>query len=292
MTINISNPRETQQILKRHGFTFKKSLGQNFLIEPNILEKIVDKAEIDKTTAVIEIGPGIGALTQKIAERAGKVLAIEIDQRLLPILSETLEEYDNVKVINSDVLKISLQEIIDKEFKGFSTVKVVANLPYYVTTPIIMKLLEERLKLDSITVMVQKEVGERMTANPGGKDFGSLTLAIQFFADASILFNVPSTVFVPKPNVDSTIIQLKIRKNPPVEVSNEERLFKIIRSSFVQRRKTLFNNLVHNIVGKEKKEDLESILLSIGIDPKRRAETLTLGEFAKMADALHNLVND
>lgn len=291
MNVNISNKSLTQRILKKHNFTFKKSLGQNFLIEPNILEKIVEKAEIDETTGVIEIGPGIGSLTQKLAEHARKVVGIEIDQRLIPILHETLAEYENIKIIHADALKVSLKDIIANEFKDFSKIKVVANLPYYVTSPIVIKLLEEKLQLDSITVMIQKEVAERISAKPGKKAYGSLTLLVEYFAEANIVLHVPNTVFIPRPNVDSAILQLKVREKSPVIVSDEDFMFKVIKASFAQRRKTLYNNLVNNLVGKEKKEELEEELRSITIDSKRRAETLTLEEFAKISKVLKKLLN-
>lgn len=287
MTLNISNKSQTQQILSKYGFKFKKSLGQNFLIEPKILDKIVDTAEIDLKTGVVEIGPGIGALTQKLAERAGKVVAIEIDQRLIPILDETLTGLSNIKVICGDVLMMSLKTIIKEELSDFEKVKVVANLPYYVTSPILMKILEEKIKvLDSITVMIQKEVAERISAKPGGKDYGSLTIAVEYYANARISFHVPNTVFIPKPNVESAILNLNIRDTPPVEARDEKFLFELIKASFAQRRKTLLNNLINNLYSKEQKEQIEEILLASGVDPKRRAETLTLKEFADLSNIL------
>lgn len=285
---DISNKSQTQNIIRKHGFTFKKSLGQNFLIEPTILDKIVRSAGIDQDTGVIEIGPGIGALTQKLAEKAGKVVAIEIDQRLIPILGDTLSDYSNVKVIHGDVLKISVAEIIEQELATFKSIKVVANLPYYITSPIIIKLLEEKLSLDKITIMIQKEVAERISASPGGKEYGSLTVAIEYYAEAEISFTVPKTVFVPQPNVDSAILNLTIRKQPPYEVEDEERLFKVIRASFAQRRKTLYNNMI-NLVGKENKETLLAIFNKTGIEPSRRAETLSLLEFVELSNNLKNL---
>lgn len=285
---DISNKSQTQNIIRKHGFTFKKSLGQNFLIEPTILDKIVRSAGIDQDTGVIEIGPGIGALTQKLAEKAGKVVAIEIDQRLIPILGDTLSDYSNVKVIHGDVLKISVAEIIEQELATFKSIKVVANLPYYITSPIILKLLEEKLNLDKITIMIQKEVAERISASPGGKDYGSLTVAIEYYAEAEISFTVPKTVFVPQPNVDSAILNLTIRKQSPYEVEDEERLFKVIRASFAQRRKTLYNNMI-NLVGKENKEILLAIFNKTGIEPSRRAETLSLLEFVELSNNLKNL---
>ncbi|MFV9511741.1 16S rRNA (adenine(1518)-N(6)/adenine(1519)-N(6))-dimethyltransferase RsmA [Tepidibacillus sp. LV47] len=288
----ISTPTKTMEILKKYGFHFKKSLGQNFLIEPTILDKIVRIAAIDESVGVIEIGPGIGALTQKLAEKAGKVVAIEIDQRLIPILQETLSTYGNIKLIHGDVLKLSLKELILHQLKGFQTIKVVANLPYYITTPIIMSLLEEKLHIDSITVMIQKEVAERIQAKPGSKDYGTLTLAVHYYAEAKIIFYVPKTVFVPNPNVDSAIIQLKIRKHPPVQVEDEEFFFRVIKASFANRRKTILNNLIHNLIGKGQKEQLKIFLRSIDIDPNRRAETLDIKEYAKLSNLLAKKLNE
>jgi len=286
MSKNISNKSHTQEILKKNGFTFKKSLGQNFLIEPTILDKIVDAAEIDRLTAVLEIGPGIGALTQKLAEKAGKVVCIEIDQRLLPILKETLADYHNIKIIHGDILKLSVADLISNELKDYPSVKVVANLPYYITTPIIIKLLEERARIDSITVMVQKEIAARVNAKPGTKDYGSLTLWIKYYAESKVLFHIPKTVFVPKPNVDSSLLQLKIRTTPYMKVEDEALLFKIIRASFSQRRKTLFNNLYHNMMMKQNKKDLEKIFQAVQIEPTRRAETLSLEEFGDLTNEI------
>ena len=290
MNRNISTPSNTLEMIKKYDFHFKKSLGQNFLIEPNTLDQIVGSAEVDQKTGVIEVGPGIGALTQKLAERAGKVLAIEIDQRLLPILSETLAGYDNVEVIHGDVLKLPIKDIIAEHLGDFQKIKVVANLPYYITTPIVMSLLEQKLNLDSITVMIQKEVAERLQARPGTKDYGSLTIAIEYYAYAKIKMQVPKTVFIPKPNVDSAIIQLTMREKPPVEVDDEEFFFRVIKASFAQRRKTLINNLLHNLVGKDKKAELETALQEIEIDSGRRAETLSIEEYAKLSNVLAKIV--
>lgn len=287
--MNISNKNETLHILKKYGFQFKKSLGQNFLIEQNILDKIVKVAEIDSNTGVIEIGPGIGALTQKLAQRAGKVVSVEIDQRLLPILNETMSEYNNAEIIHGDVLKISLKEVIENNLSDFKKIKLVANLPYYVTTPIIMSILEDKLEIDSITIMVQREVAERISATPGGKEYGSLTLMVNYFAEASIAFYVPSTVFIPKPNVDSAVLQLKIRKEPPMYVDNEDLLFKMIKASFAQRRKTINNNLLNNLVGKENKGMLNDLFRTLNIDSNRRAETFSLEEFVNLSNSLHKI---
>lgn len=286
MKYNVSNKSHTQEIIKHHGFVFKKSLGQNFLIDGNILDKIVDSTLIDKNTGVIEIGPGIGALTEKLAQKAGKVVAIEIDKSLIPILDETLSDYPNVEVVNADILKTSIDDLISKELNGYDSIKIVANLPYYITSPIIIKLLTDKLDIDSITILIQKEVAERITANPGGKEYGSLTLLLKYYADAKIMFNVPQTVFIPKPNVESSVIQLKIRGNPPVKIVDESHFFILIRACFKHRRKTLSNNLINNLLGKEEKSKLEEILIELNIDGKRRAETLSFEEFASLSNRL------
>jgi len=290
MERHISTPTKTVEILKKYDFHFKKSLGQNFLIEPNILDNIVYAAGIEPSIGVVEVGPGIGALTQKLAEKAGKVLAIEIDQRLIPILNDTLSRYDNIEIIHGDVLKLSIAELLEKHLADFSEVKLVANLPYYITTPIIMTLLEQNLKLASITVMIQKEVAERIQAKPGTKDYGSLTLAIQYYAEAKVVLQVPKTAFMPKPNVDSAIIQLTLRKQAPVQVDDEQFFFRLIKASFAQRRKTIMNNLIHNLLCKEKKDQIFTILESVEIDPSRRAETLTIQDYANLSNLLVKIV--
>ncbi|MCQ6268494.1 16S rRNA (adenine(1518)-N(6)/adenine(1519)-N(6))-dimethyltransferase RsmA [Fictibacillus sp. WQ 8-8] len=287
---DISNPQSTKAILKKHGFTFKKSLGQNFLIDRNILNNIVAQADLTEESGAIEIGPGIGALTEHIARQAKKVVAFEIDQRLLPILSETLEPYPHVKVIHSDILEADVSQVIGQEFEGIEDIMVVANLPYYVTTPIIMKLLTEKLPIRGIVCMIQKEVADRLAAKPGTKDYNSLSIAVQYYAEAETVLKVPKTVFVPAPNVDSAVIRLTLRKEPPVQVKDETFFFEVIRSSFGQRRKTLWNNLLNNLPLKEKREELQEVFDEIQIDPKRRGETLTIEEFAKLADALAPLL--
>ncbi|MCK6255116.1 16S rRNA (adenine(1518)-N(6)/adenine(1519)-N(6))-dimethyltransferase RsmA [Fictibacillus sp. KIGAM418] len=287
---DISNPQSTKAILKKHGFTFKKSLGQNFLIDRNILNNIVAQADLTEESGAIEIGPGIGALTEHIARQAKKVVAFEIDQRLLPILSETLEPYPHVKVIHSDILEADVSQVIRQEFEGIEDIMVVANLPYYVTTPIIMKLLTEKLPIRGIVCMIQKEVADRLAAKPGTKDYNSLSIAVQYYAEAETVLKVPKTVFVPAPNVDSAVIRLTLRKEPPVQVKDETFFFEVIRSSFGQRRKTLWNNLLNNLPLKEKREELQEVFDEIQIDPKRRGETLTIEEFAKLADALAPLL--
>ncbi|WP_128661183.1 16S rRNA (adenine(1518)-N(6)/adenine(1519)-N(6))-dimethyltransferase RsmA [Paenibacillus sp. 598K] len=281
----IGTPKRTQEIIKRYGFTFKKSLGQNFLIDPNILRNIVESAELDETKGALEIGPGIGALTQQLAETAGKVTAIEIDNRLIPILREILADTPQVEVIHGDVLEMDLPALIARQFAGCSGVSVVANLPYYVTTPILMKLLEERLPLQHIVVMIQKEVAERMASAPGSKAYGSLSVAVQYYCEPKLVCTVPHTVFIPQPNVDSAVIKLTLRSEPPVAVSDEPFFFRVVQASFAQRRKTLANNLTA-FVGKEHREALVGLLEGLGIDPGRRGETLRLDEFAAVSEAL------
>lgn len=289
MNKDIATPIRTKAILEKYGFSFKKSLGQNFLIDTNILKRIVDHAELTKDSGAIEIGPGIGALTEQLAKNSQKVVAIEIDQRLLPILKETLSPYPNVAVIHEDVLKADVQSIMAKEFSGIDDVMVVANLPYYVTTPIIMKLLEEHLPIRGIVCMLQKEVAERISAKPGTKDYGSLSIAVQYYTEAETVMIVPKTVFVPQPNVDSAVIRLTRRQTPLVVVKDEDFFFRVTRSSFAQRRKTLFNNLQSGLTnGKEKKDLILSVLEEVQIDPTRRGETLSIEEFARLSDALYD----
>ncbi|MDU4695740.1 MAG: 16S rRNA (adenine(1518)-N(6)/adenine(1519)-N(6))-dimethyltransferase RsmA [Paenibacillus sp.] len=285
---DVSTPRRTKEIIQRHGFSFKKSLGQNFLIDQNILGKIVAAAGLDDTKGALEIGPGIGALTEKLAQEAGRVAAVEIDQRLLPILEEVLEPYPHVRVIHGDVLKLDLQALFAAEFGGVSGVSVVANLPYYVTTPILMKLLEEKLPLEHIVVMIQKEVAERMAAAPGGKDYGSLSIAVQYYSVPELICTVPHSVFIPQPNVESAVIRLTVRKTPAVAVKDEAFFFEVVQASFAQRRKTISNNLKSRFFPKEGRERLDQLLEEAGIQPSRRAETLSLDEFAKLSDTLLN----
>ncbi|MUT67721.1 16S rRNA (adenine(1518)-N(6)/adenine(1519)-N(6))-dimethyltransferase RsmA [Paenibacillus sp. NEAU-GSW1] len=280
----VATPKRTKEIIAKYGFSFKKSLGQNFLIDQNILHKIVSAAGLDKTKGALEIGPGIGALTQHLAAEAGKVTAVEIDPRLIPILRDVLETEEHVEVVHGDVLKLDLKKLFEERFADMSGVSVVANLPYYVTTPILMKLLEEKLPLENIVVMIQKEVAERMAAKPGGKEYGSLSVAVQYYCEPSIVCTVPHTVFIPQPNVDSAVIKLALRDKPPVDVTDEAHYFRIVQASFAQRRKTLANNLTA-FVGKERREELTQLLNSIGIDPVRRGETLSLEEFARISRA-------
>ncbi|GGH39804.1 16S rRNA (adenine(1518)-N(6)/adenine(1519)-N(6))-dimethyltransferase RsmA [Paenibacillus segetis] len=282
----VSTPRRTKEIISRHGFKFKKSLGQNFLIDQNILSKIVAAAGLDKSKGALEIGPGIGALTEKLAQEAGKVAAVEIDQRLIPILREVLEPYPQINVIHGDVLKLDLRSLFETEFGDVSGVSVVANLPYYVTTPILMKLLEEKLPLEHIVVMIQKEVAERMAASPGGKEYGSLSIAVQYYSEPELICKVPHTVFIPQPNVESAVIRLSVRQEPPVQVDDEGFFFEVVQSSFTQRRKTIANNLKSRFFPGEGREKLELLLADAEIEPTRRAETLSLEEFARLSNVL------
>lgn len=289
MNNRVSSPRRTSEMIKKHHFTLKKSLGQNFLIDDNILTKIASFAELTEESYVIEIGPGIGALTQILAQEAKKVVAIEIDRRLEPILAETLKDEKNVEVYFEDILKADLKTIIAAEFPADANIIVVANLPYYVTTPILMRLLTGKLPIRGIVVMIQKEVAERLEAKPGEKSYGSLSIAIQYIAEPEVVMTVPKTVFVPQPNVDSAVIRLIVRNENKVQVKNEEFFFRVIRASFAQRRKTLINNLLHNLFSKSQKETILQQLEMINIDPGRRGETLTIEEFALLSDTLLNI---
>jgi 16S rRNA (adenine1518-N6/adenine1519-N6)-dimethyltransferase len=285
MQEEIASPSKTKEIIKKHDLVLKKSLGQNFLIDQNILQNIVAAADLTQEKGALEIGPGIGALTQQLAKTAGQVVAVEIDQRLLPILADTMQPYPNVTIIHGDVLKLSLDEIFE-QFDHVSKVSVVANLPYYVTTPIVMKLLEARLPLENIVVMIQKEVALRMAAPPGGKDYGSLSIAVQYYCEPELVTIVPRTVFIPQPNVDSAVIKLKVRSKPPVEVTDESWFFEVVQACFAQRRKTISNNLLVRFFSKDTREVLNALLLQCDIDPVRRGETLSLEEYARLSNAL------
>ena len=285
--MTIADYSVTKAVLERHGFTFKKSFGQNFLTDTNILQKIVDTAEIDKNVNVIEIGPGIGALTEFLAENAAEVMAFEIDERLVPILEDTLRDHDNIKVINEDVLKADLQTRV-KEFKNPNLpIKVVANLPYYITTPILMHLIESKIPFAEFVVMMQKEVADRISAEPNTKAYGSLSIAVQYYMTAKVAFVVPRTVFVPAPNVDSAILKMKRREQPLVEVKDEVFFFRVSKISFVHRRKTLWNNLTsHFGKSEEVKTKLEQALGNANIKPSIRGEALSIPDFARLSDAL------
>ncbi|MCR5301168.1 MAG: 16S rRNA (adenine(1518)-N(6)/adenine(1519)-N(6))-dimethyltransferase RsmA [Lachnospiraceae bacterium] len=282
---NLGSAKSTSQIIKKYGFSFQKRLGQNFLIDDHVLDKIVDAASVGKDDGVIEIGPGIGTMTQRLCERAGKVIAIEIDSRLIPILEETLSAYDNVSIINADVMKTDIRSLAEKDLASLN-VKVVANLPYYITTPIVMELLEKRLPIDSITIMVQKEVAERMKAKPGTKDYGALSLAVQYYAQTYYAANVPPNCFIPRPKVGSGVIRLDIRKEPVTEVYDEDHMFEIIRASFNQRRKTLVNAVSNHASLPHSKKELEEALKKLDLPAAIRGEALDLNQFAALSNLL------
>ena len=279
----LGNPSGTIEVLQKYNFNFQKKFGQNFLIDPHVLDKIIGAAEITKEDCVLEIGPGIGTMTQYLAENAREVIAVEIDKNLIPILSDTLSSYDNVTVINEDILKVDIAKIVEEKNNG-KPIKVVANLPYYITTPIIMGLFESHVPLLSITIMVQKEVADRMKVGPGTKDYGALSLAVQYYAKPDIVANVPPNCFIPRPNVGSAVIKLTRYENPPVQVENEKRMFSIIRASFNQRRKTLVNGLVNG--GIAKKEEVLDALEQMELPASVRGEALSLEQFAKLANIL------
>ena len=283
----LGNPQNTIAVLQKYGFIFQKKFGQNFLIDTHVLEKIIRCAEITKEDFVLEIGPGIGTMTQYLACAAKKVAAIEIDRTLIPILEDTLDGYDNVTVINDDVLKVDIAELARRENDG-KPIKVVANLPYYITTPIIMGLFESQVPLQSVTVMIQKEVAQRMQALPGTKDYGALSLAVQYYAKPYLAANVPPNCFMPRPKVGSAVIRLERYENPPVQVQDERLMFRIIRASFNQRRKTLVNGLKKSADWDFSREDVEAALQSLGLSANVRGEALTLQEFAALSDALTN----
>lgn len=288
--MRIADYNVTRAILEHHGFTFKKSFGQNFLTDTNILQKIVDTAEIDRNVNVIEIGPGIGALTEFIAENAAEVMAFEIDDRLIPILKDTLRDFDNVQLVNQDILKADLQTQI-KAFKNPELpIKVVANLPYYITTPILMHLIDRKIPFQEFVVMMQREVADRISAEPNTKAYGSLSIAVQYYMDAKVAFIVPRTVFVPAPNVDSAILKMTRRDQPLVAVQDEDFLFRVSKASFVHRRKTLWNNLTSHFGKTEEiKANLTKALEISEISPSIRGEALSIEQFGKLADALREV---
>lgn len=281
----LSNPQVTIQTIKKYEFVFQKKFGQNFLIDDHVITKIINAAEITKDDLVLEIGPGIGTMTQYLAESARKVIAVEIDKNLIPILGETLAEYDNVTVINEDILKLDINRLVEEENAG-KPIKVVANLPYYITTPIIMGLFESHVPLQSITVMVQKEVADRMQVGPGSKDYGALSLAVQYYAKPYIAANVPPNCFIPRPGVGSAVIRLTRYEEPPVTVKDESLMFKLIRASFNQRRKTLQNGIANSPELPYSKAQVEKALGKMGLVANVRGESLTLAEFAKLSDII------
>ena len=279
----LGNPKNTIEVLQKYQFHFAKKFGQNFLIDTHVLDKIVRAAEITPEDYVLEIGPGIGTLTQYLCESAKHVFAVEIDDNLIPILQDTLSPYDNVTVIHNDVLKLDINKLVEEKCEG-KRIKVVANLPYYITTPILMGLFESHVPMESVTVMVQKEVAQRMQALPGGKDYGALSLAVQFYAEPYIVANVPPNCFMPRPNVGSAVIRLTLHENPPTTVKDESLMFRIIRASFNQRRKTLLNGLNNSPEIKASKEQIQAAFEKLSFPANVRGETLTLKEFAALAD--------
>ena len=281
----LGNPQNTIAVLQKYNFSFQKKFGQNFLIDTHVLDKIIASAEITKDDMVLEIGPGIGTMTQYLACAAGKVVAVEIDKTLIPILEDTLSEYDNVQIINQDVLKVDLAKLAEEE-NGGKPIKVVANLPYYITTPIIMGLFENHVPLKSITVMVQKEVADRMQVGPGTKDYGALSLAVQYYAKPYIVANVPPNCFMPRPKVGSAVIRLERYEEPPVQVTDEKLMFRIIHASFNQRRKTLVNGLKNSPEIQFTKEEIEAAIETLGKGASVRGEALTLEEFARLSNVL------
>ncbi|MGB4157177.1 MAG: 16S rRNA (adenine(1518)-N(6)/adenine(1519)-N(6))-dimethyltransferase RsmA [Caldicoprobacterales bacterium] len=283
---SLTSPKVIKDIMERHNFRFSKSLGQNFLIDGNIVKKIMEGAEITKEDRVLEIGPGIGTLTQELVSTAAKVVAVEIDKSLLPVLEETLGQPPNLRIVHGDILKIDIRGLINEFFEG-KEFKVVANLPYYITTPIIMRFLEEDLPFTALTVMIQKEVAQRMAAKPGQKEYGSLSVAIQYYTKPRIVCKVPSSVFMPKPKVDSIVIALDRLEEPPVDVFDRDLFFKVVRAAFAKRRKTILNNLTSGELEEWSREDILRVLESVGIDPQRRGETLSIQEFALIANSLH-----
>ena len=285
MRIDLGNPKNTIEIIQKYNFAFQKKFGQNFLIDTHVLSKIITAAGVTKDDMVLEIGPGIGTMTQYLAENAGRVVAVEIDSNLIPILEETLKDYDNITVINEDILKLDINKLA-QEYNGGRPIKVVANLPYYITTPIIMGLFESGVPIDNITVMVQKEVADRMQVGPGTKDYGALSLAVQYYAKPQILLNVPASCFMPRPNVDSAVIQLTRYEKPPVEVADEHLMFRLIRASFNQRRKTMTNSVGNSPELSVSKEQMAAALEKCGLSATVRGEALTLAQFAELANVL------
>lgn len=288
MENKLGNPKNTIEIIQKYEFAFQKKFGQNFLIDTHVLDKIITAAGVTKEDMVLEIGPGIGTMTQYLADAARQVVAVEIDSNLIPILEETLKEYDNIKVINDDILKVDIKQLAEQYNNG-RPIKVVANLPYYITTPIIMGLFEGDVPIDNITVMVQKEVADRMQVGPGSKDYGALSLAVQYYADPYIVANVPPNCFIPRPNVGSAVIRLTRHAEPPVDVKDPALMFKLIRASFNQRRKTLQNGLNNSPEIPFTKEEIIRAIEQLGVPATIRGEALTLAQFAELANVLSDL---
>ena len=286
----LSNPQKTIETIKKYGFNFQKKLGQNFLIDDHVINKIINGAEVTKDDFVLEIGPGIGTMTQYLAEAAREVAAVEIDKKLIPILGETLSAYDNVTVINEDILKVDIRALA-MEKNGGKPIKVVANLPYYITTPIIMGLFESHVPIDNITVMVQKEVADRMKVGPGSKDYGALSLAVQYYAKPYLVANVPANCFIPRPNVDSAVIRLTRHEEPVVHVEDETLMFNIIRASFNQRRKTLQNGLKNSGLFPLTKEEIVASITEAGLLETVRGEALTLEQFAELSNIMYGKIH-
>ena len=285
---HLGNPKYTIEVLQKYGFVFQKRFGQNFLIDTHVLERIIEASEITKDDFVLEIGPGIGTMTQYLAEAAREVTAVEIDDALIPILKDTLKEWDNVTVLHGDILKTDIRKIADEKNQG-RPIKVVANLPYYITTPIIIGLFESHVPVDSITVMVQKEVADRMQTGPGSKDYGALSLAVQYYAEPKIVANVPPNCFMPRPKVGSAVIRLTRHQNPPVTTLDEKLMFRLIRASFNQRRKTLSNSLKNSQELPYSKEEVEAAITECGLPLNIRGEALTLEQFARLSDTFSKL---
>lgn len=273
-----------KRILSKHGFTFSKALGQNFLINPDVCPQMAESLSADENTGVLEVGPGIGVLTKELCRVAGRVVSVELDKRLFPVLDETLAEFDNLEIINADVMEIDLNKLIEEKFSGCSSVKVCANLPYYITSPVIMTLLESKLPVDEIVVMVQKEAGERLCAEVGSRMAGAVTVAVNYYADSEILFDVNRDSFMPSPKVDSVVIRLAVRKNSKFEVSNEKKFFSLVKCAFSQRRKTALNS-ISNTMGVPK-DKISAVFTELGLDTNIRAEKLTMNDFINIADRL------
>lgn len=285
MSADLGNPKNTIEVIQKYGFAFQKKYGQNFLIDTHVLDKIIAAAGVTKEDMVLEIGPGIGTMTQRLAEAAGRVVAVEIDANLIPILNETLGDYENITVINEDILRLDINRLAE-DYNQSRPIKVVANLPYYITTPIIMGLFESGVPIANITVMVQKEVADRMQVGPGTKDYGALSLAVQYYAEPYIVANVPPNCFIPRPNVGSAVIRLTRHQKPPVEVKDSALMFRLIRASFNQRRKTLLNGLYNSQELSFGKEEIASAIEKLGTSPTIRGEALTLEQFARLSDIL------